>query len=370
MADPSSFVVTELTGKGRNLILQGRALPYQPFTLEGSMRAEFVWYPGNPVASAQMLGADEKPTTVTGKWKNRFLKSQDDFGAPVIPTAIATLDGRQVEDAFALVTAVDEIRRSGQLLEVTWDSFKRRGILTKFRHSWTRREDVEWEIEFTWISRGESEQAVSFSNKSIVNDFILSVRVRVDELKNALIAPFNVVQQWSKRVSNATAIIEDTLIEMESSTQQVASSILTPIEASKRALASSETILQEASGIFTAIEDTPARAVRSALDIRDIGFGAALEADKFVRAIKTPTRALEALAADQSNAIRAVINQSDLLSAFIARQSMDLREVSTQFYSTPDEWRTLLRYNHLTSSKLLAGQLILIPKIQFSDRSV
>jgi hypothetical protein len=41
---------------------------------------------------------------------------------------------------------------------------------------------------------------------------------------------------------------------------------------------------------------------------------------------------------------------------------MDLRDVSLRFYGTQDNWRTLLQFNHLASSKLSSGQLVFVPK--------
>jgi len=46
---------------------------------------------------------------------------------------------------------------------------------------------------------------------------------------------------------------------------------------------------------------------------------------------------------------------------FQARDGMDLRTVSTQFYGTPDEWQSLMVFNNLLSSGLVAGQVIFVP---------
>jgi hypothetical protein len=58
---------------------------------------------------------------------------------------------------MSIVQEVDGFRLRGQLLEVTWDEITRVGFLIEFNHNWLRREDVEWEMQFQWISRGESE---------------------------------------------------------------------------------------------------------------------------------------------------------------------------------------------------------------------
>src|SRR5262245_12238919 len=141
------FTVQELSGDGRTLELTSRALPYRPFTLEGEHRVEVTWYPGNPVGTAQVLGAKETTTSINGWWKDRFLGDVD-VSAP----ALASVDGTPITSARQLAETVDDIRRKGQLLEVVWNHLARRGFITSFRQTWHTIKDLEWEIEFTWIA--------------------------------------------------------------------------------------------------------------------------------------------------------------------------------------------------------------------------
>ena len=55
--------------------------------------------------------------------------------------------------------------------------------------------------------------------------------------------------------------------------------------------------------------------------------------------------------------------QTEVLKTFSAPANMDLRDVSSQFYGTPNEWRFLMTYNDLTNSKLVIGQTIVIPQL-------
>jgi len=54
--------------------------------------------------------------------------------------------------------------------------------------------------------------------------------------------------------------------------------------------------------------------------------------------------------------------QGDVESVFVAPANMDLRDVSTKFYNTPDNWWMLMLYNELPDSRLRAGQEIKIPR--------
>ena len=54
--------------------------------------------------------------------------------------------------------------------------------------------------------------------------------------------------------------------------------------------------------------------------------------------------------------------QQELLASFVAAQNMDLRDVSTRYYGTPDNWQQLMQFNGFASSKLNAGDLVWVPK--------
>ena len=55
--------------------------------------------------------------------------------------------------------------------------------------------------------------------------------------------------------------------------------------------------------------------------------------------------------------------ESDLLGVYYARSGETLRDVSRAYYNAPDQWRELMLYNDLTTPELVAGQLVLIPRM-------
>jgi hypothetical protein len=130
------------------VVLQGRSLPLDSITFEGTQRARAEYYPGNPEATIQTHGPTEQPTTISGVWKDRYLGD----GA-----------ARQLHAVF------EDIRRRGPMLEVSWgdsilaqddalaigDPFTRRGVLkrTKFTYPFPQR--CIWEMEFLWAGLAE-----------------------------------------------------------------------------------------------------------------------------------------------------------------------------------------------------------------------
>jgi hypothetical protein len=115
--------------------LEGRSLPYRPIPFEGRQRVKTTYYAGNTVATQQVMGPIEEPTTITGIWKDKFLGN---------------------DQAIALAENLDLIRRSGVQLQVTWGSFVRRGILARLKFPMDRFQDVAWEMEFQWNGRGNT----------------------------------------------------------------------------------------------------------------------------------------------------------------------------------------------------------------------
>lgn len=371
MSDPTSFTIKTTSAPLRSLELRGRALPYQPFELEGSMRAEFTWYPGNAVATTQMLGAQEKPTVVKGKWKDRFIRQTNDAGIPVTNTGQALLDGLAVADVFSLAQAVDEIRLAGQEVEVTWDSHIRRGILLRFRQTWTRREDLDWEMEFQWTSRGKEQSPVTLPANPQTQDFSAQASVAVERLRAALRPPaFSVVEEFTSKVSAAFEEIDDAALAVENAVRSSLDLALSPVEAAERGLAAAESMRVAASNIVAAVEQSPPlelikRAVGASATEESLGD--AIAADAWSREIKQSSVALQAVASAEADTLQAIARQESLIAVFVAKQPMDLRDVALKYYGTQEEWRRILVYNALESSRLTAGQHVLVPRITFAE---
>lgn len=386
--------MSELTGEKRQLVFQGRALPYKPFTVKGTMRAEFTWYPGNPTASIQMLGSKEEPTTIRGKWKDRFIGTSNEFLRPVTPTGFVFLSSgagqngvsQQLTSCQAIVRAVDSVRRAGQYLRVTWGDVIREGILSAFTVTWERQDVAEWEMEFTWGSQGEAQIAPSLPNPPTVGDFSAQLTSLSDKLASVIAPPFNAAESFLSLVSSSADTIQDASFQMANAVSGTTKTIYTPQETAERALALAQAVQADAEFIKSTIESTPPSEVVSrdlATTVSTIGttltggtsvttltLGESLAVSNYTRALKKAAQDLINLCASSGEELRASVRQEDLLATFLARAPGDLRDVASEFYGSPDDWRTILRYNRMTSSKLARGQLVLVPKQQSTDRRV
>lgn len=385
----SFFSITTLKDDGTDdvpyLWLHGRALPYQGYELEGTMRAEFTWYPGNAVATVQMLGAQEKSSTIKGMWKDRFIKSVTDDGIAVTAPGVALYNGTQVTDVLDLVKKVDDMRLQGKLLAVEWCGILRHGILTRFKQSWLRIEDMEWEMEFQWVSHGKVQTPPSIPIRPDVTGFASNVQALVNTLKSVVEAVkegFEVVESWSNKVNAAIKEIDTAATEMTNAAANAQALIFSPLNTTQRALAASESIKNSAQTIVNVCQGTPPYQVIKANIVTPPTTGAStatvapattldlatgLKADAYTRNVKAAARDLQLTASSEGDDLRASLEQDTLLAAFVARGPMDLRDVSQKYYGTPNEWRRLLSYNNLDSSQLDAGVLVLVPKLNGAD---
>ena len=365
ISEPSTFVIREVTGDNHNLTLEGRCLPYRPVSFAGSMRAEFTWYPGNPVATVQMLGAKEEATSINGMWKDRFIRTFTDTGAPVVEgrTGVARFDGAVLDDVRSICRVVDGFRMRGQLLEVGWDEITRHGILTSFKQTWQRREDVEWEMEFQWVSRGEPATPIAFGTDIPQVDIAAKMQAAISTLSTALQSPFALVTTVESQLEASMGVLTSAGAALEDLANKAAAAAMTPMEVAKSTLATFQTIEQEAENIDATLQSRPARALRSAASVADVTQEEALEAEGYKRGARVATRAVRSSAAQQGQELAAATTRQPNIRTVIARQDQDLRDISNQFYGTPTEWRRLADYNHLSGSRLDAGTIVLVPPL-------
>lgn len=362
----TSMTIKELSGMGRTLTLFGRALPYRPITFSGTMRAEFSWYPGNPEATAQMLGAAEDETSMHGMWKDRFLGG-------VNPTAIATIDGNPITTVSELAKRVDDFRRQGQLLEVTWDSILRQGIMTKFAQTWLYHTDMEWEMVFTWTGQGDTPGPAVLALRT---DFTDVSAVWSADKANYDDATANVgilgqvtalADKFTETLATFTRDLDNGVNDINSAVANTVDSVLDPIYATRRVIGVLSGLTDEAGQLIQDMGNHIDRYVYSDNDatIAALPAGKCIAASKYKRRILVQAQQVRYNAAQQQADLSKQLNPN-IIGAYVARADTDLRIVSNLYYGTPDEWRTLQAFNYIVGSVLAAGDVVFIPQLRAS----
>ncbi len=162
----STVAIVEQGGLGRSVVLQAASLPFAGVPFGGDATLATQWYPGNTRATQQVLGPKENDSTWTGIWRTTQL-----LRSPVRAVLAKDAPPSFLTVAYALVDAIDDLRRSGALLEVTWASSSiagpgavpqrshrvvRYGRISSFTPTYRTIDDVEWSITFSWIGRESS----------------------------------------------------------------------------------------------------------------------------------------------------------------------------------------------------------------------
>ena len=369
----SSFEIRELTGDQRTLTLRGRALPYRPFTLSGKQRNSVEWYPGNPIGVMQVYGAEEEGTTINGMWKDVFLGDPSTIKSPY-----ATVNGTALTTARDLAELVDDIRRKGQEIVVTWMSFTRFGILDRFTQKWQTGHDVEYDILFTWISQEDITLTndVPFTSDNAAAD-LTSVPDEVQDQLDQITAPTqNLVDEgittggaingfttaFDPQYQPIVDDIDDVISDIQSQSDDLANSI-----AMVASIATATSDAQRRlAGVLNGIKIN-ALSCRELLGQVDgarmnLGgtFGSVLTDRSSSRQQAVIAANIQVIAAAQeAKIIRAITSQ--VLAVFTARGGDSLRTVSNIYYGTPDNWRDLMLYNNFDDEMLVAGQVVIVP---------
>jgi len=332
--------------------LRGRQMPYRPMSFETRQRVKTTYYPGNPVATQQVIGPTEEPSVFNGMWKDLFLG-----------------DGA----AMALKDLFEDICRRGPLVEVSWGAgilndtagaaqvqnggYVRRGILTRFKTSPERPQDIAWEMEFTW--RGTDDISVSpISATDIVNpregaldavaafDDANFVTNAFKDLQNTRL--YKLPQSLSDQLDNATQLLTEASKGIQSASDTITNFSLVPADAVERligAYAAAESASRQLRDAFLNFPKTQMQVFDDAADL--LG----LESQILTLLSHTDNVADVASrgkAAAQQQVVPIVVAEVR------AVPGSDLRALAQQFYGDPDLWTAIARFNGLTTSEVPA----------------
>ena len=370
-----AFRIQELDGDKRLIILVGRALPYRDggFSAPVEQRANVTWIPGSPVGTLTLLGGKETDSSISGMWKQKYLNPGGEGPYP------ALVDGSPVTVVHELVSLFEKICLYGTRLDVTWMSVARVGIIRKFTPTWKTHLDVEWTIDFEWISRGQEAGALVSSAASSISDIASVTKAKFD-LLDFIKLPLNfpLYDEFVRNLVDTINKIQDFILDLENFVQNLSRKVTYPARA-LRGLASIVMNVGNEAGLI--VDDLIGRTSLSIIGTQaSVSVSAAMSVDG--AAAVTPAQKLEAERykremLDWAQELKRVANEyQDALSKQIegevdntyrATDGDTLQNVSQRFYNTPHEWRRLMTYNGFESAVLSAGQLVFVPKLNTAD---
>lgn len=392
-ADGGTFRIIELTGDQREVALTERAAPYRPISFEGKHRVSTTALAGFATKTQQALGAEEMSTTVTGSWKDMYLDGRDI--ASVTSSTSTTIDAgdgtslpseaissNAIDAARDLTELMDDIRRKGQLLRVVWAHLVRIGRLVNFKQKWSNAHDVEWEAEFEWIGRDESLKTATPSSPS-VTDAVKDLGTKYLDLQDA--TAFANIDDLAPGFADAVDIhvtaLQQSVLDLENAVAARVNGVTTGLDAMRRAMstcqfvedtcdlliddlgsrvAASAVRFDTEATLVSARVTTLLGAPPSSLDLTRAPFGQANAAASGMARSLHAARALKNAAGRQRIRI-ARASEADIIAIVMVRAEEDLRDLAKRYYSAPEEWTRIRKYNAFPGSQVELGTIVLIP---------
>lgn len=388
-----AFTIKELGGRNRTITLVGRALPYRPLSLDGEQRVKISTPAGNPEGFGTVMGPTYGETQIDGFWKDKYIGtggtdengitlSQPRSASSHATTATTGTQVGSVQDAFQLF---ESVRDEGQLLEVTWGWVIRRGYLKKFSGKIHNIHDAEWSATFAWTSRALPMASVEFGQFAGRMDTARGLRGLLDRLSRIVDVPQSMMREYMDEYRRTVAQIADALVGVE----EAATGLIETTSPSGEASRIQSLLGSAATGAFNIYDTMEARGWAGVFEnpqrvlpfadailpsrggdvwetyyqqlLESIDPVAILEAQLYVRETITDARRMR----DEAEARRRALEAGPgyTMGTYRARDGEDLRDVSLLYYGTPNQWRSLMIYNGLTTTELYAGQYVTIPRL-------
>lgn len=376
------FTITEIVdgvdkkqSLGFGLTLLGDQMPFQPFPFGGEQKITKDYYAGNPEPVVQVLGPRESAITMKGRLKAKHFTngSEDKSGFYGVPEAVQ----RQM----------DAIRIRGNLLRITMGSWKRYGFLQKTHFELNTLVRIEYDLTFEIIGFNPPTNC-----KFIDRTKEVPFQINKDLIDAALAFTANKVPATMPKT--IASVLNGLIGDVAGAIGLVTNFVDTTVKTAEDVVAS----VNRAKGLILNARATISkfkRSVRSiGLSIENIGstftnkngglgsnVGAVLGVNNNLPTSQTKstlTTSTYSHAAYINGAVSSTKNLSQILAAlhkqfdalaasapllrYVVKSGDTLQKLAIKYYSNADKWNAIYDHNKLTTTVLVAGTILEIPK--------
>lgn len=404
MSYSSSLSIEELTAAGtgspRSLFLIGAGLPLMGAEWGTENNLVTTWYNANgDEGSQQVLGPRELPSNWSGEWHRTTLvkapslyTDEDGTGIPLI---------RPMD----MVNAMETIARGGQRLRVTWNvsstsgnpdeegSIVREGRAKNFKYQVTRVQDINWNVEFHWVSRGQTTQKVAATRASTVvgdtgalqnklNHLIALNTIASFQKLNPKSLTLGQLEQIASYPTKLATNLARQVEQVTSTVNQVVSIAKTladqPTHVANAIVNQAHNVISQANNFVDSMGRVPielmsTRArVDSTLRAASVfGHQSDAASDISVAAADLAQRLQQQLLATPlSGAVgaRHLTGPGAIVGTYICKQGDTPQRISQRFYQSPDHAIDILRANRLPFHQptFTVGKILIIPELSSS----
>lgn len=340
---PEGFKIEEILSSGKTgevVVLAGNWMPKIPFTFGGSVRMKKEYYSGYSEPAVQVFGPEEDDLTINGLFKDK--KFQD------LSLRNASTEMQQL---------IDSIRIRGNLVRLVMGEFERYAIIMRTKFDMEKLSRVGYAITFSVIGFNAPKNAVFLQRtKEVPFDINKNIIPALSDFENTSgqipdTVPLSVadaIRSVTGEVASAVATVTDFVDSVFTTIQDVKSSINRVKGLIKFAQRKLKDYKKQVGGI-TSFDPSISIAGR---------YDNAQYSTSQVSSAAGLTALLEQLRAQFST-----ISNDLPLARHLVVEGQTLQNISVKFYGSSDDWKKIYDYNDLTSTALVAGTLLEIPRL-------
>lgn len=341
------------------------------------MHVDLTWYPGNPVANSQVIGSREMPSIFNGRWSDKLLFTPSDTEGvrllnfpPISPAGLPTaainagstfaapnafpVGLQKAQLAATVMDAMDLLRREGQKLRVMFGSRVRYGYLVRVKDTPARGNDIEWEIEFKWTGRSNE-----FPKRILPKVNLLSTKAGLQALLDALLAALGTFNAFLNQFQAKVGALVNTITTVLNAIGSIAALRFAPAQLLNTLKAALQLIKSLVADLRRDLRNSQGAAQQAAaVGLPDAVAIAKMAQSQFRKRIQD----IAGFATEQQRLLD-TLETTEVLATIIAKEQTTLRDVSMQFYNTPNNWVKIAEFNSFSGSTVPAGTTILVPKL-------
>lgn len=352
----SGLIITPINKDGVELTsdivrLTADAMPHDKFTFGGQQKIVKDYYPGSSEPTVQVLGPQENDITINGRFKAKKLKESAD----------ASFD-RELWRKYpqALQEQIDAIRVAGLLVKITLgEEWRRYGFISEAVFDLKTIADIDYQITFLIVGFNQpkdfilvtQQSTIPYNQNKALAQYIATVQEFSSDVPDSFPTSFAdqinaAISDVAAAVNLVTGFVDTVLGEVDALKSSV-----------QRALGLIKNVRNKISGYQRTIGgQQPEAGVPKITSIS----GATLNA-QYVAKVSDGMFNLNALLAGLATQLKAVATTVP-----IARHRVQngdtLQTLAMKYYKDSAQWEGIYDHNKLTSSTLVVGAVLEIPR--------
>lgn len=352
---PGGFKIVEIIN-GREatfdqIVLAGTFAPKQPFNYGGSQQIVKEYYPGSTEPTVQVLGPREKNTKINGTLKTKFFNVMEN------------VDMRKAAQEYQEL--IDAMRLRGNLVKITIGEWRRYGFIEAVDFNLKTLTEIDYEIDFSIVGFnpptnykfvGRSDDDLIAPNKEITEaaaamaakgkDFPAEMPQSVADLMTGAID--SVAGAVGNVTNFVTGIVDDAEQISKAANRAVGliSYARATISSTSRRIGMVSNSISGLGASFTSQSDKTKATIKNA---------------KHIASVQRDFRSLSLLLASL-RARFAALSATIPMYRHLVKDGDTLQSLSIKYFNSSDKWKKIYDHNKLTSTELVRGAILEIPR--------